>query len=698
MSTEVDPQPNDRLSAFAEPQAVEATSGLTHAYWRLWVCALLAVPLVLLAHSQVFDFLWIELAWANADLLQFALATPIALWGGSELFAGFARSLRCLRADTWTLLGLGVGTAYVYSSFAALAPELFPMAFRTAMDGRESGLPLYFDSVAVIVCLMLVGRVLELRARRNTAGAIRRLLSLAPETAIRIRSPGVEESALVSDLRVGDLIRIRPGDRIAVDGIVVEGSSPVDESMLTGEFQQVRKLDGDGVVGGTMNISGSLTIRATRVGKDRVLARIVQLVEQAQESRAPIQDYADGLVGQFVPLVILIVLCAFGYWAVVPEESGLAYAMQHAMSVLIVATPCALGLAAPLSMLVGTGEAAKQGVLIKHATALQTLAIADAFILDKTGTLTTGHPEVISVDAFDDRYEAAEVLAMAAGLEAGSEHPLGSAIRRAAHELGVAPFEVTAFASKPGLGVTGRYLEREIGLGSSEFLEDHGFDLSAVTAHAADYEEQGQTAVWVFDDGACIGLLAIADTIKPSARIAVDALRRQGCEIIMMTGDSEATAVAVASKLQITDVYARVKPEHKAIEVDRWRLEGWVVAMAGDGVNDAPALAAANVGIAMSTGSDVAIESADITLVGGDLHAIVRARDLSRRTLRNIKQNISFAFFFHALAIPVAAGFFYVGLGLRLTPGLLATAMALGTLAVIGNSLRLRWWNAVVAG
>lgn len=678
------------LAARADDKVARA---LTIAHWRFWTCLVLGTPLLALSLGDVFGFLPEARNWEHAAMLQLGLATPIVFWGGAELFRRFGRSVRSWTANTWTLLGLGVGTAYVYSGVAVLAPELFSDAFRIAHDGGVPRLPLYFDSVAVIVTLMLLGKVLELRAGRSAAGAIRELLALAPETAARVDAKGDEEVVPVSELRVGDSIRIRPGDRIAVDGVVIEGSSPVDESMLTGEFQQVTKIAGDEVVGGTMNITGSLLVRVTRVGDDRVLARIVRLVAQVRESRAPIQDFAEHLVGQFVPLVVMIVLAAFAFWAIVGEEPRLANAIQHAMAVLIVATPCALGLAAPISMLVGTSEAARSGVLIKNAMALQTLSMADAILLDKTGTITTGHPELVGIDAFDERYDPAKILATAAGLEAGSEHPLAAAIRRAAQDKGVTPVAVTDFDSTPGLGVHAHVNGRKVGLGNVAFLHEHGVELGDLEARADDHEDKGRTIVWLFDEARCVGILALADTIKPSARVAIDALRRQGCEIVIITGDSEATARAVARELWIEDIHANVKPEDKAVEIDRWRFEGWITAMAGDGVNDAPALVAADVGIAMSTGSDVAIESADVTLVGGDIRGIVRARELSRRTLRNIKQNITYAFLFHAIAIPVAAGFFAQGLGLRLTPGLVALVMALGTMAVIINSFRLRWMS-----
>lgn len=687
MSTLVDrTSPADRSLARVEPAVSHRDPDLKATGRRFWICLILTLPLVMLGLGESFDVLWSARNWGAAPFVQILLATPVVVWGGASTFREFSNSILTLRPNSWTLIGIGVGAAFGYSALATLAPSLFGDAFRI----ERGRLPLYFDSAAVIITLMQLGRLLELRAQHRAGGAVSKLLSLDPETAVRVRSGHSDEVVQVTDLKPGDTIRIRPGDRIAVDGVVLEGSSPVDESMITGEALPTEKIDGDSVVGGTMNLTGSLVVRATRVGDDRVLSRIVELVTRAQASRAPIQNFADRIAGTFVPVVILIAVASFAFWMFFGDEPAMARATQHALSVLIVACPCAFGLAAPLAILIGTSEAAKHGVLFKHAASLQAMASADAILLDKTGTLTTGHPRLVGIDALSKNHDDETLLAIAAGLEIGSEHPLGAAIRQGARDLEVRPAEVTTFGSVPGKGVYGLYEGRKVGLGSLAFLSDQGVDTKDLADLARRYQEQGQTTVWIFDGDRCVGLMAIADPIKPRAVDAVKALRDQSVEIVMMTGDAELTARSVAHDLGIEDVMAGVAPEDKATEVERWQLEGWTVAMAGDGVNDAPALATADVGIAMSTGSDVAIESSDVTVLEGDIRGLLRARYLSRQTMRNVKFNITFAFLFNAIAIPIAAGFFLRGFGLQLTPGIAALVMALGTLAVVGNAMRLR--------
>jgi P-type Cu+ transporter len=580
---------------------------------------------------------------------------------------------------------LGTGVAWLYSIVATLAPDLFPAAFRE-MDGS---VPVYFEAAAVITVLVLLGQVLELRAREQTSGAIRVLLDLAPKTARRINRDGTEEEVSLDLIGVGDRLRVRPGEKVPVDGTVLEGHSSIDESMVTGESMPVTKETGDRVIGGTINRSGSLVIKAEKIGRDTLLARIVQMVADAQRSRAPIQRLADQVSGWFVPLVIVIAVMAFIAWAIWGPEPKLTFAMVAAVTVLIIACPCALGLATPMSIMVGIGRGASAGVLIKNAEALERMEKVDTLVIDKTGTLTEGKPSLTAIKPALGFTED-ELLRLAASLEQGSEHPLGAAIVEAATQRGLKLSDATEFDSPTGKGVLGTVEGRKILIGNASFLAEKGVDSLPLAAEADALRRDGATVIFMAIDGKPAGIFAIADPIKPTTPDAISALHREGMRIVMLTGDNRTTAEAVARKLGIDEVEAEVLPDHKSKVVQRLRKEGRVVAMAGDGVNDAPALAAADVGIAMGTGTDVAIESAGITLLKGDLTGIVRARRLSRATMRNIRQNLFFAFIYNAAGVPIAAGVLYPAFGILLSPVIAAAAMALSSVSVVGNSLRLR--------
>jgi Cu+-exporting ATPase len=580
---------------------------------------------------------------------------------------------------------MGVGVAWGYSVIATVAPSLFPAAFR----GDHGAVAVYFEAAAIITTLVLLGQVLELRAREQTGGAIRALLDLAPKTARLVHGDGADEEVSLDAVKVGDRLRVRPGDKVPLDGEVIEGRSAVDESMLTGESMPVGKSAGDRVIGGTLNQSGAFVMRADKIGRDTVLAQIVQMVAQAQRSRAPIQRLADQVSGWFVPLVIAVAALAFIAWAIWGPEPRLAYGLVAAVSVLIIACPCALGLATPMSIMVGVGRGAHAGVLIKNAEALERLEKIDTLVVDKTGTLTVGKPTVVALKPAPGISEET-LLKLAASLERGSEHPLAAAMMRAAGDRNLALAKVDDFESVSGKGVTGTIDGRKVALGNRAMMQAVGIDISALEEMANDLRGQGTTAIFAAIDGKAAGVMAVADPIKPTAPEAVRALKAAGVRVVMLTGDNRATAEAVARKLGITEVEAEVLPADKSKTVERLRKEGRVVAMAGDGVNDAPALAAADVGIAMGTGTDVAIESAGITLLSGDLRGIVSARRLSQATMRNIRQNLLFAFIYNAAGVPIAAGVLYPAFGLTLSPIVAAAAMALSSVSVVANALRLR--------
>jgi Cu+-exporting ATPase len=641
---------------------------------RLWVCTALAAPLLIGAMADVVP------PW-----LQLALATPVCLWGAWPFFVRAWSSIVNRSLNMFTLIGLGVAVAYLYSVVATLFPHRFPAGFRD--DAGEVGL--YFEVAAVIVTLILLGQVLELRARGQTGAAIKKLLGLAPTTARRLRPDGAEEDVLLEAVRVSDRLRVRPGEKIPVDGIVIDGSSAVDESMVSGEPIPVEKHTGDRVIGATINGTGALVIRAEKVGADTLLSRIVGMVAEAQRSRAPIQKVADVVSAYFVPTVVAISVVTFILWAAIGPEPRLAHALVNAVAVLIIACPCALGLATPLSIMVATGKGATMGVLFRNAEAIELLRKVDTLVVDKTGTLTEGKPRVVTVIPVGS-IEESSLLRLTASLERGSEHPLAAAIVKGAEQRQIAFAEVREFRSVTGKGVTGVVDGNLVGLGNRALMNDLGIDIGALVGRAEALRGQGQTIMFVGVGGNAAGIVGVADPIKESTPEAIDALHREGIRIVMLTGDSKTTADAVARTLHIDEVIAEVLPEQKVEVVKRLQRSGRFVAMAGDGINDAPALAQAHVGIAMGTGTDVAMESAAVTLVKGDLRAIVRARRLSRATMRNIKQNLFFAFVYNVAGVPVAAGVLYPISGLLLSPMIAAAAMSFSSVSVIGNALRLR--------
>jgi P-type Cu+ transporter len=617
--------------------------------------------------------------------IQFVLTTPVVLWAGWPFFQRGWASLVSRHLNMFTLISLGTGTAYFYSLVATFAPEVFPAGFR----GADGTVAIYYEAAAVITVLVLLGQVLELRAREQTGGAIRALLSLAPKTALRLRDGGDDEEILVDQVAVGDRLRVRPGEGVPVDGVVLEGKSAVDEAMVTGESMPVAKEAGGKLVGGTVNGTGSLVMRADKVGSDTMLARIVAMVAEAQRSRAPIQRLADTVAGWFVPAVLAVAGLAFLGWAAWGPSPSLAYSVIAAVSVVIIACPCALGLATPMSVGVGVGKAAGAGVLVKSAEALERMERVDTLVVDKTGTLTEGKPSVTSV-VVAPGMTVADLLGLAASLERASEHPLAAAIVAAAKAAGAVVTEASDFASITGKGVTGMVGGRSVALGNASLMAMSDVDMGELAGKAEELRRDGATALFVGIDGKPAGVIAIADPIKPSTRAAVDALKADGIQVVMLTGDNRTTAEAVGRKLGIDDVRADVLPDDKHRIVARLKGDGKVVAMAGDGVNDAPALAEADVGIAMGTGTEIAIQSAGITLVKGDLSGIVRARTVSRMTMRNIRQNLVFAFLYNVLGIPIAAGALYPFLGVLLSPVVAALAMSLSSVSVIGNALRLR--------
>jgi Cu+-exporting ATPase len=652
---------------------------------RFWLGLVLALPVVILEMGGHFANLHMIIGPKWSNWLQFLFATPVVLWAGWPFFVRGWQSLLTRNLNMFTLIAMGTGVAWLYSVIAVLLPDIFPPAFR----GPDGTVAVYFEAAAVITVLVLLGQVLELRAREQTSGAIRALLDLAPKTAQRIRADGQEEEVALDVIAVDDRLRVRPGEKVPVDGVVIEGRSALDESMVTGESMPVTKTVGDKVIAGTLNTTGSFVMRAEKVGRDTMLAQIVQMVASAQRSRAPIQRLADQVAGWFVPTVILFAVAAFVAWAMFGPEPRYAYGLVAAVTVLIIACPCALGLATPMSIMVGVGRGAQAGVLIKNAEALERMEKVDTLVVDKTGTLTEGKPKVVAVVPATG-FEESEVLRLAASVEQASEHPLAAAVVAAAQERRLALSPVSAFDSPTGKGVVGMVDGRRISLGNAKFLREIGIDAVDLDGEAERLRADGATAIFLAVDGKIAAVIAIADPVKPTTSEALKLLAQDGVRVVMLTGDNRTTAQAVARRLGIENVEAEVLPEQKSAVVERLRQQGRVVAMAGDGVNDAPALAGADVGIAMGTGTDVAIESASITLLKGDLTGIVRARRLSAATMHNIRQNLFFAFVYNAAGVPIAAGVLYPLFGILLSPVIAAAAMALSSVSVVGNSLRLR--------
>ena len=654
---------------------------------RFWVSLALTLPVFVLGMSDVVapHAIMRLMSMHAMQWVQLALATPVVLWGGWPFFVRGWQSLVYRSLNMFTLIAIGTGVAYLFSLIATLAPGVFPPSFR----GMSGEVPVYFEAAAVITTLVLLGQVLELRARSQTGSAIRALLGLAPKQARLIRSDGAEIDVPLDQIKVDDRLRVRPGEKIPVDGSVEEGRSAVDESMVTGESIPVEKGPGDAVIGSTVNGTGGLLMRAERVGAEALLSQIVKMVAEAQRSRAPIQGLADKVAAYFVPAVVLAALITFIIWALIGPKPAMVYAIVNAVAVLIIACPCALGLATPMSIMVGTGRGATAGVLIKNAEALERLEKVDTLVVDKTGTLTEGKPKLVSVIPAEGVSEE-EVLRLAAALERGSEHPLAAAIVAGAKERGIDPPAATAFESLTGKGVTGMIEGRSIVLGNSSILKEASLEPGPLAARADQLCGEGQTIMFLAADGRMLGLLGVADPIKQSTPEAIRLLNEEAIRVVMLTGDSRATALAVARTLGLDEVEAEVLPHQKNEVVKNFKSQGRIVAMAGDGVNDAPALAAADVGIAMGAGTDVAIHSAGITLIKGDLRGIVKARRLSRAVMRNIRQNLFFAFIYNAVGIPIAAGALYPLFGLLLSPMIAASAMSLSSVSVIANALRLR--------
>jgi len=672
-----------------EPEIATAQEGpsaeLVDMTRRFWVGVVLALPVVVLEMGGHLVDLHMLLSQQSSNWLQLILATPVVLWAGWPFFQRAWASLVNRSLNMFTLIAMGTGVAWAYSVVATVAPNLFPETLRSA----EGAVPVYFEAAAVITVLVLLGQVLELRAREQTGGAIRALLDLVPKTARRVRDDGEDEDIGLDAVHVGDRLRIRPGETVPVDGELIEGRSSIDESMVTGESMPVTKEAGAALIGGTLNTTGGFIMRAGKVGSDTMLARIVSMVAEAQRSRAPIQRLADQVSGWFVPLVIVIAIVAFGAWMAFGPEPRFAHGLVAAVAVLIIACPCALGLATPMSIMVGVGRGAHLGVLIKNAEALERFEKIDTLVVDKTGTLTEGKPRLTALKPVGG-IEENELLRLAASLERASEHPLAAAIVDAAKERGLTLAEAQDFDSPVGKGVTGTVEGRSLVIGSHRILSEAGIDTAAQAAEAEALRAEGGTVIFVTIDGRIAGLLTIADPIKQTTPKAIEALKGAGIRVLMLTGDNKTTAQTVARRLGIDEVEAEVLPEDKSAVVSKLRAQGRVVAMAGDGVNDAPALAAADVGIAMGTGTDVAIESAGVTLLKGDLEGIVRALQLSRATMSNIRQNLFFAFIYNAAGVPVAAGVLYPIFGLLLSPIIAAAAMALSSVSVIANALRLR--------
>jgi Cu+-exporting ATPase len=653
---------------------------------RLWVGVALSIPLLAIsmggmaAGSPLHN---LPAGWM--EWLQLALATPVVLWGGWPFFQRGWASLVNRHLNMFTLIAMGTGTAYLFSVVETLAPGIFPQSF-LGHGGRPE---VYFESAAIIVTLVLLGQVMELRARRQTSSAIKALLDLNPKTARRVRADGSDEEISLHHIQRSDRLRVRPGDRVPVDGTVEEGSSAVDESMITGESMPVEKSPGIKVVGGTVNQTGSFIMRAEKLGSETLLAQIVRMVAEAQRSRAPIQSLADKVSGYFVPAVLLVAVLTFIAWSLWGPEPRFAYALVNAVAVLIIACPCALGLATPMAVMVGTGRGAHAGVLVRNAEALELMEKVDTLVLDKTGTLTEGKPRLTQVIAMDSVPEN-DLLRLVASLERSSEHPLAAAMVKAAAERGLVLSAASNFESLTGKGVLGRVEGHEVAVGNASLFARKKISTESLSDQTEELRRQGQTVMLVAVDGKAAGLFAVADPVKPSAREAVASLKRSGLRLVMLTGDNRATAEAIARELGIAEFEAEVLPEQKLAIVKKLQSEDRIVAMAGDGVNDAPALAQANVGIAMGTGTDVAMESGDITLIKGDLNALMRARNLSRATMSNIRQNLFFAFIYNLLGVPIAAGVLYPFTGLRLQPVFAAAAMSFSSVSVIANALRLR--------
>ncbi len=652
---------------------------------RFWIGLVLSVPPVVLemgghlvgAHG------WVDQTLSN--WIQLVFATPVVIWAGWPFFVRGWQSLVTRNLNMFTLIAMGTGVAYGYSLVGTIAPGIFPATFR----GHGGAVSVYFEAAAVITVLVLLGQVLELRAREATSGAIKALLQLAPKTARLVDHDGADHEVQIDSLKVGDKLRVRPGEKVPVDGVILEGRSALDESLVTGESMPVTKETGGKVIAGTLNQSGSFVMRADKVGRDTLLSQIVKMVAEAQRSRAPIQRLADQVAGWFVPTVIVVALVAFGAWAMFGPEPRMAFGLVAAVSVLIIACPCALGLATPMSIMVGVGRGAQAGVLIKNAEALERMEKIDTLVVDKTGTLTEGKPKVVSIVAAAG-FQEADILRLAASVERASEHPLADAVVRAARERNLDLGKVEEFDSPTGKGATGKVDGKTVVLGNANFLTSLGIEIRFLDQQGERLRGEGATVINIAVDGKLAGLFAIADPVKPSTPDALKALAAEGIKVIMLTGDNRTTANAVARKLGISDVEAEVLPDQKSAVVTKLQKAGRVVAMAGDGVNDAPALAAAEVGIAMGTGTDVAMESAGITLLGGDLGGIVRARRLSQATMSNIRQNLFFAFIYNAAGIPIAAGILYPHFGILLSPIIAAAAMALSSVSVVGNALRLR--------
>lgn len=674
-----------------EPEGVvvgeEDKSELDDMTRRFWVGAILSLPLLIIAMGEMIPGNplagQINPVWGN--WLQLALAAPVVLWGGWPFFVRGAQSIRTMNLNMFTLIALGVGVAFIYSVIATTFPQIFPDAFR----GHGGTVAIYFEAAAVITTLVLLGQMLELRARSQTSGAIRALLELAPATARRVLDEGNEEDVSIDDLSEGDILRVRPGEKVPVDGVVVEGRSNVDESMITGEPVPVEKTEGDAVTGGTVNGTGGLLMRATRVGDDTMLAQIVRMVAEAQRSRAPIQKLVDTVSGYFVPAVVAVAILTFIIWSIFGPDPAMAFAIVNAVAVLIIACPCALGLATPMSIMVGTGKGAQNGILIKNAEALETFEKVDTVVVDKTGTLTEGKPKLVLVEpavGFDET----TLLSMAASVETASEHPLAQAIVSGAEDRDVSFAAATDFSSVTGEGAEATVDSKRVAIGNAKMMRRVGAFDDALVKNAEVYRRDGQTVMFVAVDGAPAGLIGVADPIKQTTPEAINRLHKAGLKVVMLTGDSEGTARAVARQIGIDDVYADVSPEDKNRIIRELQQAGSVVAMCGDGINDAPALAQADIGVAMGTGTDVAMESAGVTLVKGDLLGVAKARDLSKATMRNIRQNLFFAFVYNSAGVPLAAGVLFPFFGLLLSPMIAAAAMSLSSVSVIGNALRLR--------
>ena len=654
---------------------------------RFWVCLVLTLPVFVIAMSEAIPGVNLnQLLSKQAQVwIQLVLATPVVLWGGKPFFVRGWKSLVTRKLNMFTLIAIGTGVAYLYSLFATFFPDLFPASFR----GPDGNVAVYFEAAAVIITLVLLGQMLEQRARQRTSGAIRALLNLAPKTARIVREDGSEEDIPLEDVQEGDRLRVRPGEKVPVDGVIDEGSSTLDESMVTGEPLPVEKGQEDEVTGGTLNKSGSFIMQAERVGRDTMLAQIVQMVREAQRSRAPIQGLADKVAAYFVPAVVGVSIITFVVWALVGPEPRLTHALVNAVAVLIIACPCALGLATPMSIMVGTGKGATSGVLIKNAESLETMEKIDTLVVDKTGTLTEGKPKLTTVEAVGDLAED-DLLRLAASLEQGSEHPLAEAIVAAAKEKDLKLSGTDEFEAITGQGVVGKTDGRKVAVGNRKLFEELSIDAEELIDQAEDLRKEGATAMFVAIDGKPAGVLGVSDPIKESTPEAIEALHEMGLRIVMLTGDNETTARAVAEQLNIDEVEAEVSPDRKNEIVKQLRDEGSTVAMAGDGINDVPALAQAHVGIAMGSGTEVAMESAGITLVKGELTGIVKAVRLSRATMRNIRQNLFFAFVYNSLGVRIAAGIPYPFFGLLLSPMIAAAAMSMSSVSVVGNALRLR--------